>query len=180
MATDTLKIKAFEYVLFKLVEWYKESVNSLEENDISTLKALKLLFFVSSVNTVKDSKDTLLDSPFNNFVAMPYGHVESEIYDSIKRGEITNIEIDNSKTIIRDIDSVLELDSEIKQKIDTAIKKLKEANYKLIQLSSFELVELSHRWFSWKKNYQIALQKNIFSSPIAINEIKSEDKFYQI
>ncbi|MBD0723641.1 hypothetical protein B6A10_00440 [Flavobacterium sp. L1I52] len=180
MATEISKIKAFEYLTIRLIEWFNESVDSSIDNDISTLKALKLLFFVSSVGTVKDSMGTLLDSPFNNFVAMPYGHVESDIYSAMKQGKIKNIKIDNSKTVIVNLGSILELSDEIKKQIDNAIETLKVANYKLINLSSFELVELSHRWFSWKKNYQIALKNNAFMSAIQVNEIKSEDKFYQL
>lgn len=180
MATDSSKIKAFEYVLFKLIEWHNENNKTANENDISILKALKLLFFVSSVNTMKDSVDTLLDHPFNNFVAMPYGHVESDIYDAIKQGDIKNVDIDKNKTDIKDIESILELSPETKLKIDESIISLKKINNKLIKLSSFELVELSHRWFSWKINYQKALQNKIFSHSISISEIKNEDKFYQI
>lgn len=180
MATDNQKIKAFEYLLLRLIEWFDESVNYQIENDISTLKALKLLFFVASVGTVKDSTGTLLDTPFDNFVAMPYGHVESEIYSAMKKGEISNIKIDNSKTIIHNYGVILELPDDIKNKIDLAIENLKKANYKIINFSSFELVELSHRWFSWKKNYQKALENHAFMYQILTSEIKSEDKFYQI
>lgn len=180
MATDNLKIKAFEYLQIRLIEWFDESVNFKVENDISTLKALKLLFFVSSVGTVKDSVETLLDTPFNKFVAMPYGHVESEIYDAMKKGEIINIKIDNSKTIIENSEAILMLSEDIKSKIDFAVESLKKANYKIINFSSFELVELSHKWFSWKKNYQKALENNAFMYQILTSEIKSEDKFYQI
>lgn len=180
MATENLKTKAFEYLLLRLVEWFDESVNSEAENDISTLKALKLLFFVSSVGTVKDSTETLLDFPFNKFVAMPYGHVESEIYDSLKKKEITNAKINNSKTIIENSDAILELSNEIKIKIDSSLENLKKANYKIINYPSFELVELSHKWFSWKKNYQKALENRVFMYQILVSEIKSEDKFYQL
>ena len=167
-------------MVLRLVEWFDESVDYQLENDISTLKALKLLFFVSSVGAVKDSTETLLDSTFNNFVAMPYGHVESEIYDAMKNGGVTNIKIDKSKTVILNLVAILELHQDIKTKIDLAIETLKKTNYKIINYSSFELVELSHKWFSWKKNYQKALGSNVFMHKILISDIKSEDKFYQI
>ena len=180
MPTEISKIRAFEYLTFKLVEWFDESVTFSKENDISTLKALKLLFFVSSVNTVRDSQNTLLDTPSDKFVAMPYGHVESEIYDAIKSGQITNIEIDKSKTIINDSEAILELADDMKKRIDVAVQDLKKVNYSIINFTSFELVELSHQWFSWKKNYQKALENNVFMYQILANEIKSEDKFYHI
>lgn len=46
MTLEEVKKQAFEYVLFKLVAWYKENNPSACDNDISVLKALKLLFFV--------------------------------------------------------------------------------------------------------------------------------------
>ena len=180
MIVPDSKTEAFEYVLFKLVEWYNEECNSTETNDISTLKALKLLFFVSSVNTVKESSGTLLDNPFNNFVAMPYGHVESDIYKDIKSSKFQNVVIRNNSTIVENTDFINKLNTETIVKIDKSINSLKSINKKLIELSAFELVELSHKWFSWKINYQKALQRGNFSHEISISEIKSEDKFYQI
>jgi uncharacterized phage-associated protein len=180
MAIPSSKTKAFEYVLFKLVEWYNEETNSKGPNDISTLKALKLLFFVSSVNTVKESVNTLLDLPFNNFVAMPYGHVESDIYKDIKENNLEDVIIENNSTIVKNSNFIKELSQETKVKIDNSINSLKSINKKIIELSPFELVELSHKWFSWKINYQKAIKRGDFSHAISISEIKNEDKFYQI
>lgn len=181
MAQADIKIQAFEYVLFKLDEWYKEINPSAKNNDISVLKALKLLFFVSAVGTVKDSKNTLLDSPFNNFVAMPYGHVESDIYAAIKsETQFQNVSINSEDTKLEDIESIINFKFESKRNVDNSIEKLKSINKNLVNLSSFELVELSHRWFSWQKNYQIAKESGRFSSPIETSEIKSEDKIYQL
>ena len=70
----TSKIVAFEYILYKLNEWYKEN-NPTQENDLSILKAMKLLFFVSVVDTEKH-----LLSTFDNFQAWQYGHVEADVY----------------------------------------------------------------------------------------------------
>ena len=97
--TSTHKKQAFEYLVFKLVKWYKSNHNS-NINDLSILKVLKLTFFVSAVGTTRDTKDTLLDNVFDNYFAMPYGHVESDIYNSIKLEEFINISINNSKTEI--------------------------------------------------------------------------------
>ena len=59
----TSKIAAFQYILYKLNEWYKDN-NGEKENDLSILKAMKLLFFVSGVDTEKH-----LLSTFDNFQA---------------------------------------------------------------------------------------------------------------
>lgn len=182
MAKEDIKKVSFEYVLYKLNEWYFETHRSDDAtNDISTLKALKLLFFISAVDTNNNSgNNTLLDSPFNKFVAMPYGHVESDIYNIIRNDSLENSKITNSNCEIKNLDAILQLDISIRTKIDNSIEKLKKINKNLINFSSFQLVELSHRWFSWQKNYLKAQKLNQFSLPIDINEIKSEDKFYQI
>jgi len=69
------KIDAFEYLVYQLQMWHEKESES-NQNDLSVLKVLKLLFFVSAVDTKQDSENTLLDKVFTNFVAMPYGHVE--------------------------------------------------------------------------------------------------------
>lgn len=173
------KISAFEYLLFKLVEWHKEVTGS-DENDISVLKALKLLFFVSAVGTTKDSESTLMDDLFQNFVAMPYGHVESEIYDYIKNGSLSNVIIDNSTTIIKDSFDINNIDKEIRSRIDEALFKLKSINKDLIKYSSFDLVDLSHSWYSWQFNYREARNKGNKSQRIEVLDIMSEEKIYQL
>ncbi len=174
------KYLAFEYVLLKLEEWFYENNPDTTSNDLSILKSLKLLFFVSAVNSNKNSTSTLLDYPFDNFVAMPYGHVESDVYDALKRKLLENSTVDISSCTITNKENILGLDDSLKSKIDNSILKLKLINKSIINFSSFELVELSHSWFSWRKNYNEALKNNIFSFKINIEDIKSEEKFYQI
>ncbi|HTO16615.1 MAG TPA: hypothetical protein VLZ83_12650 [Edaphocola sp.] len=176
---NLLKISAFEYLLFKLVEWNKELTGN-DKNDISVLKALKLLFFVSAVGTTKDSESSLLDDLFNDFVAMPYGHVESEIYDFIKNGSLPNITINNTSTIIKDTFNANTIDKTIRFRIDEAVNKLKSINIDLIRYSSFDLVDLSHSWYSWQLNYKKAESNGNRSERISISDIKSEDKIYQL
>ncbi len=177
---NELKIKAFEYVLYKLDEWYKEKNTSSTHNDISVLKGLKLLFFVSAVDSKKDSDETLLDVVFNNFVAMPYGHVESDVYSNIKSNSHKSIVIDNNKTTISNSTKILELDNNIKTKIDNSINKLKGINADLINMSAFNLVELSHSWYSWKFYFAKAKRNNTNKESIPNEIIKSEEKFFFI
>lgn len=177
MAND-LKIKAFEYVLFKLDEWYKENNLSSDVNDISVLKALKLLFFISAVDSKKDSDDSLLDVIFDNFVAMPYGHVESDVYTNIKDKRHINVTIDNKKAAILNPDLILELNNDVKTKIDNSVVKLKSINAELINMSAFDLVELSHSWYSWKFYFAKAKRNNTFKESIPNEIIKSEEKIF--
>ena len=174
------KILAFEYLLFKLVEWHRD-VSGNDSNDISILKALKLLFFVSVVKYEKDSEATLLDDVFNKFVAMPFGHVETEIYDFVKNNELKNVTIDIKKTVIKEtFDPIIDVEEEIRSKIDRAIEALRQYNNNLILYTSFQLVDLSHSWYSWKYYFEKAKESKSKSILIPSSVIKSEDKFFEL
>jgi uncharacterized phage-associated protein len=172
------KNQAFEYYVVKLLEWYNETAGNNGSNDLSTLKVLKLLFFGSAISAEETAEETLLDRPFNTFYAMPYGHVESEIYDSIRRKEFHNLNINNSSSSI-DLHLVFP-DGEIKNKIDSSIQKLKKANSKLILMTPFELVELSHRWYSWQFYFNKAQRNGSYSELISNQMIKLEQKFFSL
>src|SRR6218665_1686180 len=88
----------FEYVLHKLLEWHHEKTGREEPNDLGVLKSIKLLFFVSAAKTSIGNDNSLLDLVFDKFSAMPYGHVESEVYSEIvnKTGNLKYFEIDNN------------------------------------------------------------------------------------
>lgn len=180
MEQEEVKIQAFEYVLYKLVAWYKNAYPKSEDNDISVLKALKLLFFISAVDTTKDSSGTLLDDVFNNFVAMPYGHVESDVYSIIKRRRLQQVEINNHKTSISNTFDLDGIEVDLRKRIDMSVNKLQSINFNLIKYSSFNLVDLSHTWYSWQYFYNMALATHCQSHPIQNDYIKSEEKIYTL
>ncbi|PTD14383.1 type II toxin-antitoxin system antitoxin SocA domain-containing protein [Flavobacterium columnare] len=169
---------AFEYFVSKLLVWYQDVTGNVQNNDFSTLKVLKLLFFASAVGTEKGQEDTLLDTTFNRFYAMPYGHVESEIYSTIRNNELPNLRITNSSSTFTN--NITYLDCELKNKIDSSIEKLKEENINLIKMSPFELVELSHNWYSWKFYFNKAKRNGSYSELIPSEIIKSEQKFFHL
>ncbi|TCK82913.1 hypothetical protein [Albibacterium bauzanense] len=168
----------FEYFLRELVDWYceyyKTSVSYFNEhsfNDLSKLKVLKLHFFACS------TEEEALNI-FNEFHAMPYGHVESDVYsylNTLKYFNVTNSKLEFVN--INDWNIVPDGDSEV---IDRAIKNLKGENAKLISFSPFELVELSHSWFSWRYTFSQARKKESFSKKIATNLIQQETKIYSL
>ncbi len=181
MDREQNKIQAFEYLVYKLLEWYKESLPESNHNDLSILKVLKLTFFVSAVGTNKNSEnDTLLDI-FDNYYAMPYGHVESDVYTYIKTEVLNNITVTNRFTEISNQQEIIfNCEQEIRDKIDNSIFQLKKINKGLIKSTSFELVDLSHMWYSWQRNYALAKGNHRNSKKIPIREIKEEDKIYQL
>jgi uncharacterized phage-associated protein len=180
----------FEYVLFKLGIWYADLIKT-EENDFSVLKSLKLLFFVSSCNAKSKEKNILLDSVFDNFYAMPYGHVESDVYNAIRQDELAFYSINTRKATPRSekqIDVIefnstfsklfkSEINSEILTKIDESINFLKDRNAQFVSYSAFELVELSHLYTSWDRNYKKGAANSIL---ISVEEIKSEMKIFSL
>lgn len=66
-----------------------------KENDLSVLKIMMLLFFTVAASVKQDDEGLL--KVFNNFVAMPIGHIESDVWDIIKykKGIIGQFRISN-------------------------------------------------------------------------------------
>jgi hypothetical protein len=162
----------FQYVVDELLDWYglEKDINN---NDFSVLKTLKLLFFVTAAST-ELGKDSLLVGVFDKFYAMPYGHVESSIYDSIKNGQFINsrYNITKSKTIINQNIQLPVLDKNIQIRVRNSVSILKHLNYNIVFMNQFELVDLSHKWDSWKLNFSNS------STPISPSKILDESKIY--
>lgn len=177
-----LKKLAFEYFTYLLYNRYQENTANIESNDLSTLKVLKLLFFCSAIEADENKEDTLIDTPFNNFFAMPYGHVESDIYNNIRQKDLFFFEIDNNNTKLKQNATLnfVDLPESIKNKIDSSFSKLIELNKELFNMSALELVELSHIWYSWKFYYGKAKEKGYYSEKIPSDIIKSEEKIVLI
>ena len=110
------KTLAFEYLVYQLLDWYKEAFGNVEENDLSTLKVLKLLFFVTAISS-KNEDESLLESPFNKFYAMPLGHVEGDVYSDIKNCATKKVVIDKERTVVLD-PNFSDLEGQIQKKID--------------------------------------------------------------
>lgn len=185
-STNQPKLLAFEYVLMNLLKWKEEAYVNSRGNDLSTLKSIKLLFFVTAVNAKENNPNMLLNSAFNNFVAMPYGHVESGIYEEIRirNGKLNYYQINNTNTVPLPNVNLKELETKIsgtiKSEILKSISDLKKMNFDLINLSAYELVDLSHNWYSWKKTFSRAEMVGSSSAPIPKEVIIQEDKFFSL
>ena len=176
-----IKVKAFEYFVKQLISWYKEqnTAEDFENNDLSRLKVLKLHFFVSA-SKANEEEDGLL-GVFNNFWAMPYGHVESDIYKSLEH--LCCFKLSNEKLAILNQDLTHyfnDLDPEIKTEIEKSFEVIKDKNKELINYLAVDLVELSHSWYSWKSMYKLARSFNKYSLKIPKEIIKSEGKIFNL
>jgi len=171
----TPKLKAFEYFVYKLTEWYKEAYqqNDIEVNDLSKLKIFKLHFFTTAIST--STKDSGLLGVFDKFYALPFGPVESEVYGSLS--ELTYFDITSSALILKqpiDIDDISNTNQ--KQLIDLAIAKISKGYFNLIKASAFDLVELSHKWSCWKIVFDFAKRQNSRSWEIPHELIMNESQ----
>lgn len=181
MSNLTVKLQAFEFVLFNLIDWYKEknSIQSNEDfnstNDLNKLKVIKLHFFVSAVN----AKNNKLLSIFDKFYAMPYGHVESDIYNNLNQMKYYKVDI-KRLSIIDSQPSFDNLNFEIKKEITNAIIELRRVNDDLINYNALQLVELSHKWFSWSSMFSYAKSNLRNSEFIPTRLIQEENKSFEL
>ena len=188
-----LKIELFEYTISHLINWYEEvhPEETIPRDVLSKLKAFKLHFFVCAINAKSgDEKD--LTNLYDNFSALPYGHVESDVYDNLGRmrhytlgnGSIQYIDgilkpLVHKNILLHQAEEAEEAEViEYIDMIDKSIISLREINDNLISETAIELVELSHKWFSWITFFKKARSINKFSMPIPSSVIKIESKFF--
>lgn len=188
------KIVAFEYVMWRLITQYcKKNPDISQEKALKSfdrIKAMKLLFFISAVEA-ENGNDGLLGT-FDKFYAMPYGHVEGDIYDAIVGDKLKYYSIkkkDEGFVIKKEFENIdinkefekIDINEDFKNKVETAIQQLELKNEDILyKCQSFQLVDLSHEWYSWKLLYNPAKFENRKSFPIPPSKIKSEPKFYKL
>ncbi|SEJ45332.1 Protein of unknown function [Dyadobacter koreensis] len=173
-----IKVKAFEYLIDGFVTWYiREKPGSDYTADFTKLKLIKLLFFVSAVNADTDN-DGLLDV-FDNFYALPFGHVESDVYDNL--GQSAKYTVSRSRLIRNNVpEGYFDEINHLKTRLDESLLSIISKNRSLVSYSASDLVELSHQWYSWKSTFSLARSINKFSLPIDPLIIKKESKIYRL
>lgn len=172
------KVQYFEYIIFKLFNWSKERYLG-QLNDFSVLKTMKLLFFVTAAKASKEEA-ILLDEVFDNFYAMPFGPVESDVYDIVrkKHGLLEFYQIDNISTSQVSEPDFSNLNKRYTSAIDSSVELLLSSYPDLFDLGAFELVDLSHMWRSWKVTFKEAQNTGRLSKYIENDLIKSDDKIF--
>lgn len=153
----TKKITYFDYFITCLIAHNAPAdITELEDKvksqyakglSISKLKVFKLLFFTVAI----DGKDwTLLDEVFDNFYALPYGPVESDIYDNLNL--LQNYQLQGNNLTLKDSVDFLysNCESHYKNLIKSSVDKLGESYPQLLSMSAIELVELSHKSDCWQ------------------------------
>ncbi len=175
------KVYLFEYMIKSVVEKYK-TLNDVKESDVfsafSKLKLIKLNFFISAVNA-NEEDNGLLDI-FNNFYAMPYGHVESDVYEGIQNEGLNYYSFSNNQLIALHQFPIDTRFLEEKKRIDGALDSLILKSRDILNASAYQLVELSHRWHSWRIMFEKAKLSGTLSAPISFQMIKFEPKYFEL
>lgn len=139
----------FEYVVYKLDQWYKETHKG-QTLQITKLRLQKILFLLCAVNATKDQKRLLL--VFNRFAALPLGPVELDIYEAMKDNLFSHIHFDGDDCRVGALESVSfeTIDAENRHMVDEAVVALKAKGRNYLTMPIFDLVDLTHQWSVWQ------------------------------
>jgi len=174
---ETKKI-AFGYMITLFLDWYKEENKTENIQDcysaFSKLSLLKLLFLGAAIKTEGDAD--LLDV-FDNFSALPYGPVESDVYNGIIDDSIPHYTIGDRLIQIKD-NNAIDIEEQLKSRINNSINTLKRVNPQLINADAFQLVEITHKWKSWSDAYSFAEFLGQRGYAMKIEEIKNDPNRY--
>lgn len=103
--------------------------------------------------------DYKLLSVFNRFNALPYGPVELDIYEAMKRKSFTFLSFEGNyctfKNEIHSSDFDLLIKSH-KKLVDEAVYELKKKRQDYLSMPVFDLVEITHQWTAWQTAMAIA------------------------
>lgn len=180
---DTAKKKhdkylLFEYFMFSLYKWNKEMDSSCKA-EYTKLQLHKLLFFASAIDTTAVHHEML--DIFSRFYALPYGPVELDIYEAMKKGKIGCISVSDRLCMLDSVaDNYFEdLDMNLRNVVDMAITNLKRLNVNYFTMPPFQLVEISHCWTAWRDAYSFAMLCGSKQEPMSVEAIcKSDVKYF--
>ncbi len=173
MAMD--KIYAFDYMITLLNEW-REAFNTGNTcRVLSKLSVLKLLFFFFAPK--KDGGEDLLNV-FDNFHALPYGPVESDIYNAIQNDCLPSYIVSDRMIQPKNTMTNLPYNVEDFDDIRRAVNELRHTNESLIKLNAFELVEITHKWESWKQSINFAKLMDMSSYKMTVEPIRNDRNKY--
>lgn len=184
MAENTTKILAFEYLVYRLIEWYNTTVSSTNviPPNFSRLSVLKFLFLTAAVKdeTISDVNHQDLLGTFNKFCAMQYGPVEIDVYSAIVN-DTTQVYRFGNKSIevkISTYDIFNNLPETFRASIERAIRILGNKNPKIICYNATQLVNITHKWQSWQNAMWLAEIDGNRQSPMPIESIRKDAQYY--
>lgn len=179
------KIPYFDYfisqIIFKQFNDNKSNLDiiiklNIDHCGLNKLKLLKLLFFVS---VLKVDERYLLDDIFDNFYAMPYGPVESDVYNNIPA--LTNYIVGNGNISLKenaDFSYPNKANDPLYSRIDNCINALYDKNPSLFNMPTFDLVELTHKADSWRIVFAEAQRRGKYSLHMPKEIIKETTVYF--
>ncbi|WP_125147156.1 type II toxin-antitoxin system antitoxin SocA domain-containing protein [Alistipes finegoldii] len=180
------KIPYFDYfisqIIFKRFNDNESNLDLIIRRNINRcglnkLKLLKLLFFVS---VLKVDEQYLLDDIFDNFYAMPYGPVESDVYNNIST--LTNYIVGNGNISLKehaDFSYPDKANDPLYSRIDKCINVLYDKNPSLFNMPTFDLVELTHKADSWRIVFAEAQRRGKYSLHMPKEIIKETTVYFR-
>lgn len=140
----SLKSQIFEYIAYRLHQWYRE--NNLD-GKLNIMKLMRLLFLISGV----DVDNNLFD--IFRFQAWQYGHMDPDIYKlfSDNGGKFKNFEVsrDHFKWTAT-LGIIPDLEEDVKERVDFCIDKLRSEHPKTLIQDWYSLSELCKTYTSYK------------------------------
>ena len=165
--------------MLQLFEEWRDNHETIKGKPFPKLKAMKLLFLAAAPK--EQGGSDLLDI-FDNFYAMQYGPVESDVYNAIQANMLPSY-IAEYRSIERRKECI-DFSSEYKgpeyEPIQNAVKDLRAKNENLIELNAFELVEITHKWNSWNLAMDIAVFMKQLSAKMSIDSIRDSSKIFDL
>lgn len=169
------KIFAFDYMLSLFEQWYKEEgKESMNFQNCSKLSVLKLLFLTAAP---KEGAVGDLLNVFDNFYALPYGPVESDIYNAIQGNQLPSYII-TERSVTKKENIILPYKIEDYSLVKEAVNALKEKNKNIILLDAFALVDITHKWESWRQSIIFAKLMDMSSYKMTVESIRNDRNKY--
>lgn len=180
------KAQYFDYFISQIIyKRYNNNTSDLktivESNitdcSLNKLKLFKLLFLVSALN-VNDKY--LLDDIFDNFYAMPYGPVESDVYNNIS--SLPNYIVGNTTISLKskaNLNYSNHTSDPLYKRVDECVEALYIKNSSLFSMPTFELVELTHKADSWRIVFAEAQRIGKYSLHMTNEIIKNTTVYFE-
>ena len=166
------KIEAFDYMLHLFEEW-RDNHETIKGKPFPKLTAMKLLFLAAAPK--EEGGDDLLDI-FDNFYAMPYGPMESDVYNAIQEDKLPSFSVKYRSIEPREGAepyNAKRYNGKLYHRVRNAVNDLKEKNEKLVLLNAF-------RWSSWSRAMDFAEFMKQLSAKMSIDSIRDSSKIFDL
>lgn len=184
MTENTDKIIAFEYLVYRLIEWYNTTISSTNvmPPNFSRLSVLKLLFLTAAVKdeTIDNIDEKDLLGTFDRFCAMQYGPVEIDVYSAIVNDTTQIYRFGNNSIEAKSSTYSIfnNLSEPIRVSIEKAIEILRAKNPYIVGYNATQLVNITHKWQSWKNAMWLAEIAGNRQSPMPTASIRKDVQYY--